>query len=157
MWYFYIACSALKCICLRSFPNISSYWLSPWATDRLKGQVLKRADQKAPGISLQRYRKVMEVRWISILILKKKSELHYWQLVCSHSNKWKCAIGMPKLGLIEPGLALSNSPGTLAEKLLILQVTCMTSAQINPFTKFTFKVCLTHIFVVQTRLTSGIL
>lgn len=62
---------------------------------------------------------------------------------------------MPKLGLIEPDLALSNSPGTEAEKWLILQ--CMTSAQINPFTKSTFNACFTHIFVVQTRLTSEIL
>lgn len=75
VWYFYIACSALKCICVRSFQSISSYWLSPWAMDRLKEQLLqllKPADWKAPGSSLQRYGQVTEVRWILVLILKNK-------------------------------------------------------------------------------------
>lgn len=88
----------------------------------------------------------------------KISVLHYWQCVhCSHSSKLKCPIKMPKLGLIQPGSATSNSLGTAAEKLLILQVTCMTLAQINPFSKSAFKACLTNIFVVQVRLTSRIL
>jgi len=39
--------------------------------DRLKGQLLKSADQKAPGLSLQRGGKTLGVRWISVLILEK--------------------------------------------------------------------------------------
>lgn len=61
--------------------------------------------------------------------LGKISALRYRQRVHrSHSSKLKCPIEMPKLGLLHPGAAMSNSPGTAAEKLFILQVTYMTLA-----------------------------